>query len=211
MKLTNLVNWNLYAILAICFFSIVSNFMQINLLNDYFLDSLYSYDEFILLSDKNDIRVGIISLLYSVLLFLSIILIVRWLYVSAKNNHLYEVKNLKFKPGWAIGWYFIPFANLIMPYRSMKETYKASFKRDDWESISVPYDIPIWWITWLITNILFNVSSRNYFSAINNLSYENLKFVLYIDISCDIFLIVNAIFLIKIVRVISFNQRDLIT
>ena len=211
MKLTNLVNWNLYAILAICFFSIVSNFMQINLLNDYFLDSLYSYDEFILLSDKNDIRVGIISLLYSVLLFLSIILIGRWLYVSAKNNHLYEVKNLKFKPGWAIGWYFIPFANLIMPYRSMKETYKASFKRDDWESISVPYDIPIWWITWLITNILFNVSSRNYFSAINNLSYENLKFVLYIDISGDIFLIVNAIFLIKIVRVISFNQRDLIT
>lgn len=211
MKLTNLVNWNLYAILAICFFSIVSNFMQINLLNDYFLDSLYSYDEFILLSDKNDIRVGIISLLYSILLFLSIILIGRWLYVSAKNNHLYEVKNLKFKPGWAIGWYFIPFANLIMPYRSMKETYKASFKRDDWESISVPYDIPIWWITWLITNILFNVSSRNYFSAINNLSYENLKFVLYIDISGDIFLIVNAIFLIKIVRVISFNQRDLIT
>ena len=133
------------------------------------------------------------------------------MYVSAKNNHLYEVKNLKFKPGWAIGWYFIPFANLIMPYRSMKETYKASFKRDDWESISVPYDIPIWWITWLITNILFNVSSRNYFSAINNLSYENLKFVLYIDISGDIFLIVNAIFLIKIVRVISFNQRDLIT
>ena len=211
MKLTNLVNWNLYAILAICFFSIVSNFMQINLLNDYFLDSLYSYDEFILLSDKNDIRVGIISLLYSILLFLSIILIGRWLYVSAKNNHLYEVKNLKFKPGWAIGWYFIPFANLIMPYRSMKETYKASFKRDDWESISVPYDIPIWWITWLITNILFNVSSRIYFSAINNLSYENLKFVLYIDISGDIFLIVNAIFLIRIVRVISFNQRDLIT
>ena len=211
MKLTNLVNWNLYAILAICFFSIVSNFMQINLLNDYFLDSLYSYDEFILLSDKNDIRVGIISLLYSVLLFLSIILIGRWLYVSAKNNHLYEVKNLKFKPGWAIGWYFIPFANLIMPYRSMKETYKASFKRDDWESISVPYDIPIWWITWLITNILFNVSSRYYFSAINNLSYENLKFVLYIDISSDIFLIVNALFLIRIIRVISFNQRDLIT
>ena len=211
MKLTNLVNWNLYAILAICFFSIVSNFMQINLLNDYFLDSLYSYDEFILLSDKNDIRVGIISLLYSVLLFLSFILIGRWLYVSAKNNHLYEVKNLKFKPGWAIGWYFIPFANLIMPYRSMKETYKASFKRDDWESISVPYDIPIWWITWLITNILFNVSSRNYFSAINNLSYENLKFVLYIDISGDIFLIVNALFLIRIIRVISFNQRDLIT
>ena len=211
MKLSNLVNWNLYAILAICFFSIVSNFMQINLLNDYFLDSLYSYDEFILLSDKNDIRVGIISLLYSVLLFLSIILIGRWLYVSAKNNHLYEVKNLKFKPGWAIGWYFIPFANLIMPYRSMKETYKASFKRDDWESISIPYDIPIWWITWLITNILFNVSSRNYFSAINNLSYENLKFVLYIDISGDIFLIVNALFLIRIIRVISFNQRDLIT
>ncbi len=210
MKLTNLVNWNLYAILGICFLNIISNFMQINLLNNYFVNSLYSYDEFILLSDKNDLRVGIISLFYSIILFLSFITIGRWLYVSAKKNYLSEVKNLKIKPGWAVGWYFIPFANLIMPYRSMRETFKASFKRDDWENITIPYDIPIWWITWLITNVLFNVSSRIQLSYFNDQSYEDLNFLSYIDVTNDIFLIVNAIFLIRIVRIISFNQREVL-
>ena len=23
--------------------------------------------------------------------------------------------------GWAIGWFFVPFANLVMPYQAMKE------------------------------------------------------------------------------------------
>ena len=41
-KITKIVRAFLYGIMAVCLANIISNFMQINLLNDYFVNNLYS-------------------------------------------------------------------------------------------------------------------------------------------------------------------------
>lgn len=52
-------------------------------------------------------------------------------------------------PGWAVGWYFIPIANLWKPYGAMKEIVLASSVRD---ALSASL-LPTWWTLWIVSNI----------------------------------------------------------
>jgi hypothetical protein len=177
-------------------------------MNDYFVKDLYSEDVYDVLAEKNDSRVAIVNGLYSIFLFSSFFLIGRWFFVSAKLNHLLGIKELNISPRWSVGWYFIPFANLVMPYRSLKETFKASFNSEEWQNNRVPYDFPIWWATFLIGNGLSNVSLRMYLKLGETYTHEQLNQISYIDIVADILLIINAIFLLRIVNIIYNNQKD---
>jgi len=182
--------------------------MQINLMNDYFVEDLYSDGVYDVLAEKNDSRVEVIGGFYAVFIFASFFLVGRWFFVSAKINHLSGKKELNNSPGWSVGWYCIPFANLVMPYRSLKETFKASFDSEDWQNTKVPYDFPIWWATFLIGNSLSNVSFRMWSELGEAYTYKQLNQISYIDIVTDILLIINAIFLLRIVNTIYSNQKD---
>ena len=177
-------------------------------MNDYFVKNLYSGDVYYVLAEKNDSRVAIVGGLYAIFLFSSFFLIGRWFFVSTKINHLLGIKELNISPGWSVGWYFIPFANLVMPYRSLKETYKASFNSEEWQNNRVPYDFPIWWATYLIGNVISYFSIRMYSALRGTYTYEQLSQLSYIDIVADVLLIVNAIFLLRIINIIYHNQKD---
>jgi len=206
--ITKSVKLCLYGLMALCFITIFSNFMQINLMNDYFVKDLYSDDIYEVLAEKNDSRVEIIGTFYVIFLCASFFLIGRWFFISAKINHLLGNKELKISPRWSVVWYFIPFANLVMPYRSLKETYKASFNSEDWQNIKIPYDFPIWWATFLIGNGLSNASFRMWLELGETYTYEQLNQISYVDIVADILLIINAIFLLKILDTIYNNHKD---
>jgi|TARA_X000000368_G_C22765822_1_gene594903 hypothetical protein len=177
-------------------------------MNDYFVKDLYSEDVFGVLADKNDSRVEIVNGLYAVLIFSSFFLIGRWFFVSSKINHLLGVEGLNISPGWSVGWYFIPFASLVMPYRSLKETFNASFNSEEWQNNRVPYDFPIWWATFLIGNGLSTTSYRMNSELGETYTYEQLNQISYIDIVTDVLLIINAIFLLRIINIIYHNQKD---
>jgi hypothetical protein len=74
-----------------------------------------------------------------------------WVYRACDN--LYALGNLKLKysPGWAVAWFFIPFANLVMPYLAMADILKRSAipgnnAIPDGQSMNKP--TPIWIILW---------------------------------------------------------------
>lgn len=194
--------------IAACIVEIVSNFMQINLMNDYFVRELYSEEAFFVLAEKNDARIRFIGGLWAVFLFLSFFIIGRWFYVSAKTNQLYGVEKLRITPGWAVGWFFVPFANLVMPYRALKEIYRASFKNADWEQNPVPYHFPIWWIFWIATNVLSNSSSRMGDALGDSYTFTDLNEVSYVVIGSNVSAIVSAYFLLMIVNVVAKNQSE---
>jgi len=204
--ITKSVKLCLFGLIAVCFINIFSNIMQINLINDYLVKNLYSKHEFSVLREKNLFRVNLIYGLYMLFLFSSFFLIGRWFYVCAKINHISRKEELKFSPGWSVGWYFIPFANLVMPYRSLKETYKASFKSENWHSIKIPYDFPFWWSTWLLAN-WFDWSKWSIWLG-DVITYSELNQASYIEICSDVFLIVNSFFLIRIINVVYRNQIE---
>ena len=206
--ITKFVKYFLYGFITILFINIISNVIQINLMNDYFVKNLYSENVFEVLADKNDARVVIVSLFYGLFLLSSFFIIGRWLFVSAKINHLSGIKDLEISSGWSVGWYFIPFANLVMPYKSLKETFKASFNTEDWQDIKAPYYFPIWWGTWIIGNIIYNASLRIGSSLGDNYTYEQLNLLSYVDIAADILFIANSFALLKIVEILYNNQKD---
>jgi hypothetical protein len=95
-----------------------------------------------------------------------------------------------------------------MPYRSLKETFNASFNSEEWQNNRVPYDFPIWWATFLIGNGLSTTSYRMNSELGETYTYEQLNQISYIDIVTDVLLIINAIFLLRIINIIYHNQKD---
>jgi len=199
----------LYALILFAGINIVSNVMQISLLNSYFVYSEFSYDVFSVLADKNDTRIEIINFIYALLLVSSIFIIGRWIYLSAKINKLLEIKGLKYTPAWSVGWYFIPFANLFRPYQALKEIYKASFNKEDWENEEIPSSFGAWWTTWIIFNLFANASMRMWYGLGEDMSYEDLNIMSYLDICADFLQIICSLALLNIVDVISKNHQSI--
>lgn len=88
-----------------------------------------------------------------------VVLVGRWIYRTNANAHLFS-DGMTISPGWAVGWYFIPFANLVKPYHAMKETWLASHYGGDWGAGEAPTAIRWWWLLWIVTNVLANLSWR---------------------------------------------------
>ena len=74
-------------------------------------------------------------------------------------------------PGWAVGWWFIPFANLFMPARCVLEIARASEPPDEeGESLGLPPPsrallVGTWWAAWLGMNALSLVASTGFGNA----------------------------------------------
>lgn len=52
-------------------------------------------------------------------------------------------------PGWAVGWYFIPIANLWKPYLAMRDIVRASSAVRE-----LPHFLlPVWWTLWIVSGI----------------------------------------------------------
>ena len=49
-----------------------------------------------------------------------------WQHHTQANAILLSGGGTRFTPGWAVGWWFIPIANLWKPFQSVRELWKAS-------------------------------------------------------------------------------------
>ena len=72
----------------------------------------------------------------------------KWNYRSYANLEAMNVVDRRTTPGWAVGWYFVPFANLVMPFRVMKDLYNGSQGVPVQTSASV---VNSWWVLWLMS------------------------------------------------------------
>lgn len=78
-----------------------------------------------------------------------------WLYRMCWNAHsLAGTRQMTVTPRWAVLWYFIPFANLWMPFVAMRETWKASASPDNVADARSHPMLPLWWVLWLVTGVL---------------------------------------------------------
>ena len=101
----------------------------------------------------------IVALLSTLVTFSLYFMIGRWIFRAAWNLRHLGAKRLEYTPGWSVGWYFVPFANLVMPFRAMREIWLASHEPTRWRETSVG-TLTLWWTLWLAANILGNISLR---------------------------------------------------
>ncbi|HXF57452.1 MAG TPA: DUF4328 domain-containing protein [Actinomycetota bacterium] len=90
-----------------------------------------------------------------------------WQHRAHANLWALGVPGLRFSPGWAVGWWFVPLANLVMPYLAVRELRRASTARSPraptedapWPSPRGPGPrgfplVPLWWGAWVGSNAL---------------------------------------------------------
>jgi len=92
-------------------------------------------------------------------LLASYVLVSLWTYRAMKNLHIVGEPHAEMKPGWAVGWYFIPFANLVKPFQGMTEIWRGSHHQAG-EPEKVASFVGWWWALWLISNVLSNIAVR---------------------------------------------------
>lgn len=83
-----------------------------------------------------------------------------WIYRVACNVRAFGADDLDDSPGWAVGWYAVPFANLVRPFRAMRQIWLASEAPHDWDDDKRPSLVSIWWALFVIDCIVGNISGR---------------------------------------------------
>ena len=85
-----------------------------------------------------------------------------WQHRAHSNLRAFGRIGLAYTPGWAVGWWFIPFANLWKPLGAMSELWKASEPTDDpngWWRARPWWVLGLWWACWIGGNLLDVVAS----------------------------------------------------
>jgi hypothetical protein len=85
-----------------------------------------------------------------------VVLFIIWQFRAAKNNEALDRRNPRFGPGWSIGAWFIPLANLVIPLLIMQDLWRGAdpeTPRGDarWRVADGSWLIGVWWAAWVIS------------------------------------------------------------
>lgn len=107
--------------------------------------------------------VFLFAVLSVLIYFTTVVVFLMWLYRASSNLRAFNPwSRPEYSPGWAVGWFFIPFANLVMPYRAVKEVWQKSGPPDEdlLAAPNPPATFPVWWTFWLLASFAGNISMR---------------------------------------------------
>ena len=128
----------------------IAAFMQLRMLSGEF-----SQEE----ADVNSSRMDFATIGYGVVLLATIPVFATWIVRAHRNLPALGAERLDVRPGWAVGWFFIPFANLWKPFTAMRTLWKASHNGPGWEYEDLPWWVGAWWVLWLVSGALDRVLS----------------------------------------------------
>jgi hypothetical protein len=161
------------------------------------------------LNDLLMLLVGLAAILVYVTLVIAFLM---WLHRVCRNVPALgnPQSGVEHSPGWAVGSFFIPFVNLVVPYKAVREVWVKSDPAvrtgDDFmfaQASSAPLVLG-WWIAWLVSNVAGNISWR----LMGGETPDTQGFVGGVDIISDLLGIVAAVLAIAVVRGIDRRQAE---
>jgi Domain of unknown function (DUF4328) len=96
----------------------------------------------------------IMSLLNLILFIALVIFILLWIHRAHANLRVIGLDGLNYSPAWAVGCFFVPIANLISPFRTMRELHNRSFGEEAHFAASTVEDVNSWWTCFLVSNLI---------------------------------------------------------
>ncbi len=101
----------------------------------------------------NDLNAGYyFDWVYLVVCFVAFVLVCRFTYRTMRNLHTIGSPTAEMSPGWTVGWYFVPFANLWQPAMGMSQVYHGTHEAVG-EKSRASSPIPLWWTCWLLASV----------------------------------------------------------
>jgi hypothetical protein len=84
-----------------------------------------------------------------------------WMHRAYKNLRSVGTGKLEYSTGAAIGYWFIPLANLFLPYLVMSDLWQRSHggNRPEEDSIRPRWLLGLWWVAWFATNVLMGLGN----------------------------------------------------
>ncbi len=152
LKTTLLILAGILAIISVA--AIVTFYEQIELLTKLENGVIMNEQQALLDLDSLNTRLAQIGLGQLGLTIILGIVFLIWTYRVNANTWAFGARGMTITPGWAVGWYFVPFMNLVRPYQAMQETWKASTSPGDWQNQSGSVLIGFWWFMRIISAIL---------------------------------------------------------
>jgi hypothetical protein len=143
---------------------------------------------------------GLSALLRIAALAFTVVFFLIWEFRAYSNLSPLKARNLEFSPGWAVGWWFIPFANFVKPYQAVQDLWLQSDPEYNEDLGFLPSDTSsnglfgFWWGTFIVGNILLRISDN----ALDNDS--NLRIGAYLYLLGGLSLSVSAVLLFTIVK-----------
>jgi hypothetical protein len=89
-----------------------------------------------------------------------------WQHRAQSNLFAMQVPGLRYTPGWSVGWWFVPVANLWMPYLTTRELWRGSGAGPgEGDRLLV-----VWWFLWIATSVVGAVAGVVMFAALTRSS-----------------------------------------
>lgn len=143
------------------------------------------------------------ALISGVVYLSTVVAFCMWLHRAYKNLSAFGAFKLNHSPGWAVGSFFVPFVNLVVPYRAVKEVWQKSVPQPGLSEPSPPGWFPVWWLFWLLSAWAGNISFRMSF---NEGVSESTAAV--VSIVADFLAIVAALFAYVVIGEIDDRQEE---
>ena len=113
------------------------------------------------LAAEHELRQGLLALISLALGCLTGITALVWIHrahVSAQTGGGAEIST---SPGWAVGWFFVPIANLWKPYVAMWELWRHHHPIGDGGAVEGGALLRCWWGFWLLSSALAYLTLRS--------------------------------------------------
>lgn len=173
--------------------------------SSYLNNEFQSQEEFMAAGELIDFVGGNVNTVWIGILVVCVIAYSLFVYRAASNIQKSNAKGLSDSPAWAVGWSFIPFANLFGIFNVMKCIWIASHdpRRG---AIGMPVLLPLWWTAYLGGNIASNIASRFAEGAMMSLDIEVIRGFTWLTVALSGVSALAGILLILIVRGVTRAQ-----
>lgn len=151
-------------------------------------------------AEASDVQVAMLAVLYLLVLLATAITWIVWQTRTSKNARALGAEYMEYGPN-AWGWFFCPFINFFRPLAVVQELWWVNDPQSQREAPSYFW---LWWIPWVVGSILGNVSAR---MATEDADVDQLILSTQLDMASGLFLIVAAIFAMKVVSEIHLREQ----
>ncbi len=106
----------------------------------------------------------VLAVVQIVIFVTTIVVFLMWLYRAHENLAAFGIPphQMQYSSGWAVGSFFVPFANLVIPYRAIKELWQKSVPNyaNMFGDSGPPGFFAVWWGFWIASNIADQIYFR---------------------------------------------------